>query len=572
MEEPQSSDWSAKTAESLRALRDQADHTLSGHRESVSRIEEELTHRIKQITEELACDRVSEEMEVTASVQQKEELQHLRQSQADNQSEIQQLQDQLASQSEGFSAELSAREEELASLKNQWEQAQAEREQMSQKLQEVRSECDAARSGHGELAEQVRQLRERLESESSEREALDEECESLSQQSQELCKQRDEIASQLEAARQALDDLRSQECSECQRAREELATAGQQLREAHTKLQQLEEAHCKQTAELDSTREDLATAQAKNEKAAGLLSDAEQHIIELENNEHHEEQLAQMRRKFELAFADVQKLKRENAELHEELVRRPESNDQESPELVSLRSERDALAARVAEFNSEPEQPFDADTQQEISDLQRRFELAVEDVRDLKQQNANLHEQLQSGSHRNEDADGVDGSDWQAQKARLLAELDAEETGDVTPQRTKQRATVEGTIAITDRVVDEKDREIAGLKEQLKEIPEAVNFDDMKRELHEEILSKDELIQAERSKLFELQETMQEKLRQAELDISVQRATLAREQASLEENLAQLQHKQHQEGETLDGKPGRRWLSALGLKDEENEK
>ena len=45
MEEPHSSDWSAKTAQSLRALREQADQTLSTHRETVGRIEEELSLR-----------------------------------------------------------------------------------------------------------------------------------------------------------------------------------------------------------------------------------------------------------------------------------------------------------------------------------------------------------------------------------------------------------------------------------------------------------------------------------------------------------------------------------------------
>ena len=43
-------------------------------------------------------------------------------------------------------------------------------------------------------------------------------------------------------------------------------------------------------------------------------------------------------------------------------------------------------------------------------------------------------------------------------------------------------------------------------------------------------------------------------------------AKLAREQATLEEKIAELQN---MEGDTEDEKPRHRWLSALGLKDEE---
>ena len=102
------------------------------------------------------------------------------------------------------------------------------------------------------------------------------------------------------------------------------------------------------------------------------------------------EHLEQSDRKCELALADVHKLKRANAELHEELARRPETDDQDSPELVSLRAERDALAGRVEELESAPRTKLDDDSQQELSDLQRRFEMAVDDVRSLKQENASL--------------------------------------------------------------------------------------------------------------------------------------------------------------------------------------
>ena len=89
--------------------------------------------------------------------------------------------------------------------------------------------------------------------------------------------------------------------------------------------------------------------------------------------------------------------------------------------------------------------------------------------------------------------------------------------------------------------------------------------------MQEEILSSDELIQQERAKLQDLQEQMKEKLRQAELDISVQRATLAREQSALEEKLHQLQHQLQGSEEESQVTPRRRWLSALGIKEDDAE-
>jgi len=259
-------------------------------------------------------------------------------------------------------------------------------------------------------------------------------------------------------------------------------------------------------------------------------------------------------------------------------VRRPETDEQDSPELVSLRAERDALAGRVEELETTPRSKLDDDSQQELSDLQRRFEMAVDDVRSLKQENASLSEQLEASAAAPVEASDSDDMGWQAQKKRLLAELNAEDAGQATPQRREERTTIEGTISITDRVVGKKDREIADLKAQLQTRPaetkpEAQTEADREEALqtaHEELLSNDEVIQTERSRLEQLQQEWKDKFRTAELEISVQRATLAREQAKLEEKLAFMES-QAANIEKSDGKPKHRWLSALGLSDDEDD-
>ena len=76
------------------------------------------------------------------------------------------------------------------------------------------------------------------------------------------------------------------------------------------------------------------------------------------------------------------------------LARRPEASQTDSAELVALRAERDALAERIEQLERQPVAQVDADTEQQISDLRRRFELAVEDVRELKTKNAKLEAKL----------------------------------------------------------------------------------------------------------------------------------------------------------------------------------
>jgi len=50
----------------------------------------------------------------------------------------------------------------------------------------------------------------------------------------------------------------------------------------------------------------------------------------------------------------------------------------------------------------------------------------------------------------------------------------------------------------------------------------------------------------------------------------VQRATLARRENELQQKLAEIQQVETDESRTAEGKPRRRWLSALGLRDDDD--
>ncbi len=531
MEEPQhltttGRDRSAQTAETLRTLREQADQTLASHRRRLTNIESELNLHVQQIAEELARDRVADDIEITASQELQEELQH-------RQETLSQVEEELA----GLRRQLTEGDTQRAEHTLQFAEQTAEFERLTQQCQEDQGE-------RAQLVQELEQLQEALTQVKGEADLLHAQIASLSS---EHGVQLAERAENLEQSQRQIQETEVE--------RERLANALEQLEDHHRQTQSA-----------------LEVAEANNKKAAVLLRDAEQKISELSSNEEAEEQLQQMRRKFELALADVHKFKRENSELHEELLRRPETDEQESPELVNLRSERDALAARVVELESAPPEESNSNVQQEMADLQRRFEMAVEDVRALKQENADLNEQIKEAQVTKPEVPEGEGLDWKSQKARLLAALDAEDRGILAPERGKERTTIQETISITERVVAKKDQELAHLQQLLEAKPAEEPQPATRQAAHEEAFDQDEVIQAERARLEQVRQELQGKLREAELDLSVQRATLARKQAALETKLARIQKENAEEEEAeSSGKPRRRWLAALGLKDEEDE-
>ena len=245
----------------------------------------------------------------------------------------------------------------------------------------------------------------------------------------------------------------------------------------------------------------------------------------------------------------------------------PESSDSE--QVVALREERDRFARRLADAEAKlsKQSQAGASDQQASSDLQRRFELAVEEVRELKRTHAELELKLKARGTTAPSAPGG-GLNWEAQKQRLLASLEADDDDD--EEARQERTSIEGTIRITDEVVAQKDVEIAELRRSLEDrAPQTTN----QSVAIADLLDKDEIIRQEREKISAMQAEWREKIGEAEIDISVQRAKLARERAELDEKLRQLQSQQESHAESdipqnESGKPARgRWLARLGLKD-----
>lgn len=240
-------------------------------------------------------------------------------------------------------------------------------------------------------------------------------------------------------------------------------------------------------------------------------------------------------------------------------------------EISELRMERDQLVARVAEAEHRSQRASNDEASQ-LDELRQRFEKAVQEVRELKTKNAALESRADSTQ---EVDSALPGSsfDWEEQKRKIMEEL-----GDPSSNESlaaDERLSIESTIRITDEVVAHKDREIADLQAALNERGLAGGVGDENVAIGE-MLDRDELILAERDKLASLQEEWRDKLRQAEIDVSVERAKLARERAELESQLRATESQREafnsagaSSGTGGQGQQSGRWLSRLGLKDDD---
>jgi chromosome segregation ATPase len=448
-----------------------------------------------------------------------------------NQSELQEKFFAAQGEVETLRQQITAAEAAKLSLELSLSQSESARLKLESDLQKLEQEVAAAQSAAEAETPQLRTQLEQAESAAAaHQEALG------------------ELAQMLEQARQELAELRL-----TMAPRTDLDAALRELEAANASVTELRSAKNNAEARRDAAESEAAKLSTDPRPAA---------------------ELDELQQKFDLALADVQKFKRENSVLRDELAQRP-AGDLESPELIAIRKERDELVARVADLAAavEASATVDHDGQQEREDLQRRFEMAVDDVRQLKHENAQLREKLAAaGSANGAEADAAEGGDWAAQRARLMAMLEQEDdAGEVSAERTAERATVSKTIAATDRVIANKDQEILELRAKL-ESNVRDGVDDETAAAREAVLDADEAVAAERQRLAKLTAEWEAKQRAAELEFSVERARLAREQAALREKMFEIESGTYvpSQSDGSDGtKPRRRWLSALGLHEEE---
>jgi len=282
------------------------------------------------------------------------------------------------------------------------------------------------------------------------------------------------------------------------------------------------------------------------------------------------------------AQAELEQLRAEHQTLQAKL-REAELNQAgsqtQAAQLRALEAERDGLAAKLAAAEQHAhaaeekltQQAAFEDDPQRIAELQKRMDMAIEDVRTLKRKNAELEACLEKARRAGGATESHETGGWEAMKQKMLAQLESQDSG-LEPG---DRREIEATLRRTDEIVAAKEREIADLRELLEQQSNQVGELAVGAAAIAQIMDHDELIIQERERLQQAQEEWREKLRQAEVEISLERARIARERTELQEKQHALEKQAAQQAPpSSDGKPAEklgsrgRWLTRLGLKDE----
>jgi|GEM_PF-5697196 len=170
---------------------------------------------------------------------------------------------------------------------------------------------------------------------------------------------------------------------------------------------------------------------------------------------------------------------------------------------------------------------------------------------------------------------------WAQRKVQLLQQLEAETSDAPAVQAEKlEIATLieisQDEISQRDKLIVERDREIEELQMLLTRQSSVTNGVAIGAAAVAQILDADEFVQAERENLRLLQLEWEGKLRTAEIEISLERARIARERLEFESDILSLQAKSDSMGDQQNFKPSdqeplgkpRRWLRRLGLRDD----
>lgn len=599
-------------------LREQAAHDQSAAaelntlREQLAALRSEFDHG-QESAQALGVQLEQARSEAEALRPLRDEAARLQQELADAQGERQKVEAALqqatadeAARHEEHQAALTGRDRQLAEQTAEREQLAAALQAVQVELAQAGGERDALRTERerlvGEAAalqKDVEQARAALADSSVQAQALAELQAKLQQSETERRKLDEQIAAAAQRAEQAERRLRESEeqqasqrqtgQSELSRLNEQLAkyqAAEQKAAQEHAKLhgrcQELDQALSKVKEEFDrETQQAASRVQSLEQDLAGARREggaeaaAQQELLsrlsaaEAETAQSRDE-IARLKNDLavatdaEAARIELQAAQAETAKRLKEL----------ETERLGLISKCEALTEQLASAPSAS--GGDAELEQKVESLEKRYALAMEDLREEKGRAAELELKLaearRSGGGGAAPAGG--GLDWEAQKRRMLAML--EEYDDGTEDEANERLTIQGTLEITDSVVAAKDAEIAELHKLLSEQSSNIGNVAVGAAAIAQLVESDEVIQHERERARQLQTEWEGKMRTAEVEISVERAKLARERAELEEKLRTLEERSASFGAHAPANPGAaehkepkrgRWLERLGLKD-----
>jgi hypothetical protein len=201
--------------------------------------------------------------------------------------------------------------------------------------------------------------------------------------------------------------------------------------------------------------------------------------------------------------------------------------------------------------------------------LQAQLDQLLAEVADLRMQNSDLASQLAQRTASAATATGRSNQEqmsWEDRKLLILKQLESDGSPEVSGLSCEDKLSVKEIIKANEIELRKRDEQIDELREIISLQSSARDGVAVGAAGVASLLDSDELVQQERQKLREIQQEWEAKLRQAEIDLSMERAKIARERSALEKQKAEVV--ESSDTGSLTAKKERRWLSALGLGEE----
>jgi chromosome segregation ATPase len=493
----------------------------------------------------------------------------------------------------------------VAALREQWERELVDLANQRQALTAAEADTQAqrrriAREFKDQRAAHLREI-ERRRAELSQRDAG---------QSDQLLRQLDDYARQVSLHAAETDASRARQA--------ELAAAAESARQREAELrvqvEALQARHAEQAATVATLQAQAAEATAQAQASQGRIEEQasacaaarqQQTTAEAERRAVEETQtrlerhwnesrakLAELHSELDMLRADRDALATQCEQLRQQRTASASHAGVDAQQIGRLEQQRDELAARLEDSDrrmagmvqriAELEESLDSSTGGaalgDDEETHKRYQMAMDDVRELKSRNEALEGQLRQAKAGGGPARGASGGglDWEAEKRRILAALEEEgEDGGGDDERKTERLRIDQVVRTTQQALADKEREVHELRELLQNQSSNLGSVAVGAAALGGMLDGDAIIQEERENLKRMQREMDERLRKAEIELSLDRAKLARERTQMEEKLHAMGDHGKASDTKADGsggdhpdKPARgRWLSRLGLKD-----
>lgn len=250
---------------------------------------------------------------------------------------------------------------------------------------------------------------------------------------------------------------------------------------------------------------------------------------------------------------------------------RNETRDRER----ELCEEIDRLKAQVTQLESDLGSTLgtgsENELQKQIADLRNQLLQSRHETVDLRLQCNELSARL--AHYQAPTSLSTESYTWEERKRAWLKQLEHETKQDA-PIAPSKALEIERIIQQSGDEITRRDREIADLKSLLEQQAVATNGMAVGAAAIAQIIEADDLIIEERQRLKQIQEEWEQKQRQAEIEMSLERAKLARERLELQEKMRniELQITPRNSDEldpvrTAQRKSRGNWLNRLGLHD-----